>query len=121
MNCRSMSGSAASFSASSDRLVAMIRELSSVALTSDSRVRSFPSQPKRKLSAALNRVGVVDRKSTRLNSSHSQISYAVLCLTKNNLLTGLVEAEIVDDDGRQRRLTDEDSSNFAGLIVSAGT
>src|SRR2546430_2840965 len=27
-----------------------------------------------------------DRKSTRLNSSHSQISYAVFCLKKNNLL-----------------------------------
>src|SRR5256886_12131637 len=26
-----------------------------------------------------------DRKSTRLNSSHSQISYAVFCLTKNNV------------------------------------
>src|SRR5688572_32253388 len=26
-----------------------------------------------------------DRKSTRLNSSHSQISYAVFCLTKKNL------------------------------------
>src|SRR2546427_2746188 len=28
------------------------------------------------------RSGVVDRKSTRLNSSHSQISYAVFCLKK---------------------------------------
>src|SRR5688572_31576811 len=28
------------------------------------------------------RVGVEDRKSTRLNSSHSQISYAVFCLKK---------------------------------------
>src|SRR2546430_6571616 len=28
------------------------------------------------------RGGVVDRKSTRLNSSHSQISYAVFCLKK---------------------------------------
>src|SRR2546427_9259120 len=28
--------------------------------------------------------GCVDRKSTRLNSSHSQISYAVFCLKKNN-------------------------------------
>src|SRR5256886_12715607 len=28
-----------------------------------------------------------DRKSTRLNSSHSQISYAVLCLKKNNTTT----------------------------------
>src|SRR5256886_8564207 len=27
--------------------------------------------------------GEVDRKSTRLNSSHSQISYAVFCLKKN--------------------------------------
>src|SRR2546430_13245804 len=26
----------------------------------------------------------LDRKSTRLNSSHSQISYAVFCLKKNN-------------------------------------
>src|SRR5688572_31100695 len=40
-----------------------------------------------------------DRKSTRLNSSHSQISYAVFCLKKkrhNNLIRSL--------DGRQRRL-----------------
>src|SRR2546430_12075810 len=28
---------------------------------------------------------VTDRKSTRLNSSHSQISYAVFCLKKQNL------------------------------------
>src|SRR2546430_11596532 len=29
-----------------------------------------------------------DRKSTRLNSSHSQISYAVFCLTKNKNIPG---------------------------------
>src|SRR5438270_10544358 len=29
---------------------------------------------------------MLDRKSTRLNSSHSQISYAVFCLKKKNLL-----------------------------------
>src|SRR5688572_31750414 len=29
-------------------------------------------------------VGWLDRKSTRLNSSHSQISYAVFCLKKKN-------------------------------------
>src|SRR2546430_12968646 len=28
----------------------------------------------------------IDRKSTRLNSSHSQISYAVFCLKKKNLM-----------------------------------
>src|SRR2546430_4849651 len=35
---------------------------------------------------------LVDRKSTRLNSSHSQISYAVFCLKKKNTYydTGLV-------------------------------
>src|SRR3989475_4747199 len=30
---------------------------------------------------------VLDRKSTRLNSSHSQISYAVFCLKKKNTQT----------------------------------
>src|SRR2546430_9447323 len=30
-----------------------------------------------------------DRKSTRLNSSHSQISYAVFCLKKKNMEPGL--------------------------------
>src|SRR5205085_11457062 len=32
-------------------------------------------------------VAVTDRKSTRLNSSHSQISYAVFCLKKKNIRT----------------------------------
>src|SRR5256886_5022919 len=44
--------------------------------------RSFP------LTAA----AALDRKSTRLNSSHSQISYAVFCLEKHKLPTGLVGA-----------------------------
>src|SRR3989475_7765523 len=34
------------------------------------------------LTAALYAIAAVDRKSTRLNSSHSQISYAVFCLKK---------------------------------------
>src|SRR2546430_7821914 len=33
-----------------------------------------------------NTTGDADRKSTRLNSSHSQISYAVFCLKKKNKL-----------------------------------
>src|SRR5256886_11606039 len=44
-----------------------------------------------------------DRKSTRLNSSHSQISYAVFCLIKNRrgLLRHLrcLEAELVNPAG----------------------
>src|SRR5688572_31399843 len=34
------------------------------------------------LALMLNTKGLADRKSTRLNSSHSQISYAVFCLKK---------------------------------------
>src|SRR5438876_9250520 len=30
-------------------------------------------------------LGIIDRKSTRLNSSHPSISYAVFCLKKKNL------------------------------------
>src|SRR6202030_170035 len=39
--------------------------------------------PTRFQQTAFERVGVVDRKSTRLNSSHSSISYAVFCLKKS--------------------------------------
>src|SRR2546430_13071887 len=34
-------------------------------------------------------LGVADRKSTRLNSSHSQISYAVFCLKKKKKILSL--------------------------------
>src|SRR2546430_10415339 len=45
-----------------------------------------------------------DRKSTRLNSSHSQISYAVFCLKKNNPI--LVEyCPIVDGHTETRNCT----------------
>src|SRR2546430_11178013 len=36
---------------------------------------------------ARGRFGQADRKSTRLNSSHSQISYAVFCLKKKKITT----------------------------------
>ncbi len=39
----------------------------------------------------------------------------------DDLLSGLVQAEITDDDGRQRRLTDDEAAGFANLLVSAGT
>src|SRR2546430_8379653 len=40
-----------------------------------------------------------DRKSTRLNSSHSQISYAVFCLKKkkNNVKTQDIESKIISN------------------------
>src|SRR5438309_8411171 len=40
--------------------------------------------------------GKRDRKSTRLNSSHSSISYAVFCLKKKNYaITGFMRADMV--------------------------
>src|SRR3712207_8555648 len=36
-----------------------------------------------------------DRKSTRLNSSHANISYAVFCLKKKNKLTSLLNNYII--------------------------
>src|SRR2546430_10234618 len=45
-----------------------------------------------------------DRKSTRLNSSHSQISYAVFCLKKKTL-TGLSTMYVALRTSCSRRLT----------------
>ncbi len=39
----------------------------------------------------------------------------------DDMLTDLVQAEIVDDDGVPRRLTIDESANFANLLISAGT
>src|SRR2546430_8769180 len=49
----------------------------------------FPSRYR-----ARNRSFCSDRKSTRLNSSHSQISYAVFCLKKKRKLAGKVMAHL---------------------------
>src|SRR5688572_32461024 len=38
--------------------------------------------------------GQLDRKSTRLNSSHSQISYAVFCLKKKKKILSTAQREI---------------------------
>src|SRR2546430_2508277 len=45
-----------------------------------------------------------DRKSTRLNSSHSQISYAVFCLKKKNALVAQHARAVDVDDGAQEVL-----------------
>src|SRR2546430_10529978 len=55
--------------------------------------RSSPSTTRR----STTRCGPRDRKSTRLNSSHSQISYAVFCLKKNNVKISATEAFSLDD------------------------
>src|SRR3990167_10791262 len=43
----------------------------------------------------------LDRKSTRLNSSHSQISYAVFCLKKNRLMASSLMHAITHETAAQ--------------------
>lgn len=40
---------------------------------------------------------------------------------RDDMFTALVEAELTDEDGSSRRLTDRESADFAVLLVSAGT
>src|SRR5690606_17533533 len=47
-----------------------------------------PEAPEQDLIAAARRAQIVDRKSTRLNSSHVKISYAVFCLKKKKPRAG---------------------------------
>src|SRR2546430_2184735 len=42
------------------------------------------------------RISDLDRKSTRLNSSHSQISYAVFCLKKKNVCSHAVLSPVLE-------------------------
>src|SRR5215217_9063527 len=51
------------------------------------RVRQRAAVPR---GAGPGRPAGADRKSTRLNSSHANISYAVFCLKKKNILTKMV-------------------------------
>src|SRR5256886_13268648 len=62
----------------------------------------------------------VDRKSTRLNSSHSQISYAVFCLKKKKrtIATASAEAEYSDRPSQQLRRRAFASQGPAGAGIS---
>src|SRR5256886_8532300 len=57
----------------------------SAALVSAAPVAYFGVYPARR-AASLQPIDALDRKSTRLNSSHSQISYAVFCLKKKKII-----------------------------------
>src|SRR2546430_8464568 len=64
-----------------------------------SSLRRMRSSPTRRRRAPIARPGALrDRKSTRLNSSHSQISYAVFCLKKkkNSHLAVRVSSPLVN-------------------------
>src|SRR5690606_41766563 len=64
------------------------RDLSQAGAGADRRDRAWPHQNRRP-----RRTGgwTVDRKSTRLNSSHVKISYAVFCLKKKNTKSDISE------------------------------
>src|SRR2546421_2224152 len=47
--------------------------------------QSQPTQDIQNIPIYSEYIGILDRKSTRLNSSHDQISYAVFCLKKNKM------------------------------------
>src|SRR5258708_9631721 len=57
--------------------------------------------------AGLDPIGIQDRKSTRLNSSHQIISYAVFCLKKKKIPAlwrrGAVDARVVTEKHRRCR------------------
>src|SRR5688572_31261323 len=79
----------------SDRAAGDLRlEIDPRGLRRDAPVR--PHRPAAEVDVGLRdrpaRPPLADRKSTRLNSSHSQISYAVFCLKKKNTSTDLLPA-----------------------------
>src|SRR5205814_6343539 len=62
----------------------------------------------------------IDRKSTRLNSSHLGISYAVFCLKKKRMLPrtlGRVDGFAQDEGARKR---DEGGDVLRGLLAASG-
>src|SRR2546421_9568505 len=64
------------------QFIKAVREPATIAFVTTSSESALP-----KAMEAMERLGVpprIDRKSTRLNSSHDQISYAVFCLKKKN-------------------------------------
>src|SRR2546427_8563315 len=69
-------------------------------------IRELPAEDQQRYRALERRCGNIDRKSTRLNSSHSQISYAVFCLKKKTGIGESVEdpARILNVRVGQRRL-----------------
>src|SRR2546430_9863495 len=62
------------------------------------------------------RLRILDRKSTRLNSSHSQISYAVFCLKKKKKTTAPVNPTNADSTASAASLSKITYSTLAILL-----
>src|SRR3712207_7994031 len=73
-----------------ERLVALVEPATSVeVVVPDADVSVALADLARRYLAAREQAGAADRKSTRLNSSHANISYAVFCLKKKTILARL--------------------------------
>src|SRR2546430_9232837 len=59
----------------------------------------------------------LDRKSTRLNSSHSQISYAVFCLKKNKLKWSYGVSTMPENNQERGGTTPEDFKRVVEELV----
>src|SRR5258708_18753680 len=62
----------------------------------------------RKLGMAAQRLALIDRKSTRLNSSHQIISYAVFCLKKKKEKYKRIRCRVIIRYSERRRVDIED-------------
>src|SRR3989442_9620950 len=72
-----------------------------------SHLESLAGVDERRRRRLLDDAGAVgDRKSTRLNSSHVRISYAVFCLKKKKKTRALVNLSSGSDGGRRRHVRD---------------
>src|SRR2546427_1630264 len=70
-------------------LCSRLNEMARLASVAEKSFTGIETIPNETVSVAIDRAAMAfsprrDRKSTRLNSSHSQISYAVFCLKKKN-------------------------------------
>src|SRR2546430_5412656 len=65
-------------------------------------------------------IDTLDRKSTRLNSSHSQISYAVFCLKKKKkyIIFALTIGEVISPSGYSKTYFTLSSSPFYSLLLT---
>src|SRR3712207_8885783 len=61
----------------------------------------------------------IDRKSTRLNSSHANNSYAVFCLKKKKAGEGSEASEAGNGDARRRHETESAAENGGGGAKTA--
>src|SRR4051794_41619181 len=59
----------------------------------------LPGRPQHSVADLLDDRQIKDRKSTRLNSSHPSISYAVFCLKKKTLACSNCEGSVNTDEG----------------------